>query len=135
MRTLRGFTLVELMIVVVVLAIIVAVAVPSYQEQARKSRRADAKVALTTAVQLMERYYTENARYTTTATAPFTCGITLPIASPKGYYSVSGCTATTANTFTLTAAPSVADPACGSFTITNAGTQGVTGTAGAAACW
>lgn len=141
-----GFTLIELMIAVLVAAIITIVAVPVYQDSVTKSRRSDAKVLLTTTAQLMERFYTENQRYNTGGTSA-TCGITLPIEStPRddhtpGYYVIAagaaGCTAS-ATTFTLTAAPQgvqAADSGCGSFTLTNAGARGVTGTLAATSCW
>lgn len=60
----RGFTLIELMIVVAVIAIIAAIAYPSYMDYVRQSRRADATVALLELAQYMERYYTNNGRYT-----------------------------------------------------------------------
>lgn len=59
----RGFTLIELMITVVVVAILAAVAFPSYQDSLRKSRRTDGKNALTQAVANMERYYAERNSY------------------------------------------------------------------------
>jgi len=52
----RGFTLIELMIVVAVIGILAAVAYPSYQDSVRKSRRADGKTALLQAVQVAERF-------------------------------------------------------------------------------
>ena len=63
----RGFTLVELMIVVAITGILAAVAYPAYQEQIRKTRRADAQATLGQVVQWMERYYSNNFRYSTTA--------------------------------------------------------------------
>src|ERR1044071_4044300 len=59
----RGFTLIELMIVVAVMAVIALVAVPSYQDTVRKSRRADAMVGLTRLQQLQERYRGQNPAY------------------------------------------------------------------------
>ena len=55
-----GFTLIELMIVVAVVAILAAIAVPSYQEQVRKSRRAQAKADIVEYVQMAERFFTVN---------------------------------------------------------------------------
>lgn len=58
-----GFTLIELMIAVAILAILTAIAYPMYQDQVRKSRRADVKGAMLQVSQFMERYYTENMSY------------------------------------------------------------------------
>lgn len=54
----RGFTLIELMIAVAIVALLVAVALPSYLENAAKSRRAEGRTALLKALQLQERFYT-----------------------------------------------------------------------------
>lgn len=59
----KGFTLIELMIVVAILGIIAAIALPSYQNSVTKSRRADAQGALTSLANAMERYYTTNNTY------------------------------------------------------------------------
>lgn len=59
----RGFTLIELMIVVAVVAILVAIAVPAYQDQVRKSRRAQAKADLAEVIQMAERHHTVNNSY------------------------------------------------------------------------
>jgi len=64
-RRARGFTLIEIMIAVAIVAILVAIGLPAYQEQIAKSRRAEGKTALLKAVQLQERFYTAsvNAQY------------------------------------------------------------------------
>lgn len=59
----RGFTLIELMIVVAIVAILAAVAWPSYQEQIRSTNRADAQGALLGLAQAMERHFTQNGNY------------------------------------------------------------------------
>ncbi|OGT89366.1 MAG: hypothetical protein A2286_12550 [Gammaproteobacteria bacterium RIFOXYA12_FULL_61_12] len=90
----RGFTLVELMIVVAIVGILAAVAYPAYQEQIRKTRRADAQATLGQVAQWMERYYSNNFRYSTTAggTTPPTLPTTLqasPIESSTKYYNIT----------------------------------------------
>lgn len=61
--SLRGFTLIELMIVVAIIAVLASVAYPSYKEYVARSRRAEARAVLVAAQQWMERFYTENFRY------------------------------------------------------------------------
>src|SRR5688572_32857393 len=53
----RGFTLMELMIAVVVVGVLTAIALPSYQEHVRRAKRAEGKTALLKAAQLQERIY------------------------------------------------------------------------------
>lgn len=65
----RGFTLIELMIVVVIIAILASVAWPSYREQVRSGNRADAQGALMGLAQAMERHFTEKGTYKGAAAA------------------------------------------------------------------
>jgi len=62
-NNIRGFTLIELMVAVAIIAIITAIAVPSYQEQVRKSNRGLAKSDLLELTQCAERYHTTNGTY------------------------------------------------------------------------
>jgi type IV pilus assembly protein PilE len=64
----RGFSLIELMIVVIIVAILTAVALPSYFNQVQKSRRAEAKSALTQIATMQEQFRTEQNRYTSDLT-------------------------------------------------------------------
>jgi type IV pilus assembly protein PilE len=63
LKKIKGFTLIELMIVVAIVGILSAIAIPSYQESVRKSRRADAKGALLGLANAMERRFTETNSY------------------------------------------------------------------------
>ncbi|WP_375122151.1 type IV pilin protein [Variovorax sp. WS11] len=59
-RRQRGFTLIEVMIVVAIVAILSAIAYPSYLESVRKSKRAEARAQLMEAAQYMQRFYSQN---------------------------------------------------------------------------
>lgn len=147
-RRLRGFTLVEVMITVAIVAILAAIALPAYTKQIRKSRRGDAKIALLDMAARQERYNTTNFKYTGTLSALGYAG-TEPIASvavPSSgttYYLVSVSVPTAGTSFTATATPQSdqAGDTCGSFTLTDLGVQGlqIGGAAGSASqiaeCW
>ena len=66
-RRTRGFTLVELMIAVAVIALLSMIAVPSFMQNIRKSKRTDAQVALTRVSTNLERFFSANGTYTTDA--------------------------------------------------------------------
>src|SRR5882757_8794028 len=106
----RGFTLVELMVVIVIASILMAIAIPSYKNSIRKSRRTDAKTALLDLAGREERFFSTNGAYTATAASlgygafPSSVGgnyYTINVAAP-----VAG-TATTVASFSITATPVV----------------------------
>jgi type IV pilus assembly protein PilE len=126
MKKHSGFTLIELMITVAVIAILAAIAYPSYQDQVRKARRSDAISTLGDAAQRLERCFSQYYAYNNNACALVTSGAVAAYASPEGYYTISS-TAMTANTFTLQAVPTTlhgqnGDTSCAQLTITQTGT-------------
>lgn len=121
----RGITLMELMIVVVIVGILASIAYPSYQEQLRSARRADGQSMLLQTSQALERCYTRFSAYNNGG-----CAVTFPIASTDGYYSITTVGAVTAAAFTLAAAPQGAqtsDAKCGTLRLTSTGVQGSQG--------
>lgn len=135
----RGFSLIELMVVVAVVAILASIAYPSYQDSVRRTRRADARTVLLEAAQFMERNYTEANRYDKFSNDVITelpAGLRKSPRDGAAIYNVS-ISASAANTFTLSAVPVgvMAGDACGTLTLTNTGARGASGSLGATECW
>lgn len=134
-----GFTLIELMITVAVIAIIAAIAYPAYTDQIVKTRRAEAKASLMTTAQALERCYTRFGAYNAGGCQTAT-DLGGGIDSENGHYTVTAPTLT-ANTFTLQAAPqgiqSTKDTLCANFTLAQTGTKGASGSSSNSdrECW
>ena len=129
----QGFTLLELMIVIAVVAILATIAFASYQDQIVKSRRAAGASCLQERAQFMERFYTTNLTYVG-APAPAACDTEV---SP--HYTVSFVADPTARAFTLQAVPqggqATRDTKCATLTINQQGARTESGTATEADCW
>ena len=135
-----GFTLIEIMIALAILAILVTIAYPSYLDQVRKSRRSDGQQALLDLANRMEKYFTE---YNTYATATVATGNATDVLSSSdssgGYYTLS-ITAQTATSYTIQAAPKaggpqVGDTKCANLTLTSTGLKDKSGTESVGYCW
>jgi type IV pilus assembly protein PilE len=141
----RGFSLIELMIALVVIAILAAVGFPSYQEYINRGKRAEGKSALLRAAQQIERFYSLNNCYpsgtancgnaATSAAALAAAGISAFSGDSAAASAYDLSVTTTAQDFTLTATPKFSDAKCGNLTLTNTGAKGKTGTESVQNCW
>ncbi len=133
-QALAGFTVIEALITVAIIAIVAAIAFPSYQSQVLKARRADGQSLLFDVAAREEQFYLDNKTYTTDMTQ---LGFsTDPIVAQEGRYSVdtaAGPTGSIATSFVATATrrgAQVADTHCGDFTIDSNGNTSVINYAG-----
>lgn len=126
-----GFTLIEVMIVVAIISIIAAIALPSYQAQTQNARRADCTGVLTQSRQMMERHYSKNFTYTG-AVAGTTFPAKCPVDGDNEYYSVGVTIPDGGASYTLTATAGTmqAGDGCGNLSVNQAGTK----TCGEAGC-
>jgi type IV pilus assembly protein PilE len=114
-----GFTLIELMIAVAIVAILVAVAVGSYDFAVVKTRRGAAKACLASGAQYMERYHTLNFSYEDAALPPCSSDVT-------DYYTVGFDGTPDADTFKIQAVPNSKqkDSTCGTLWLDATGVKG-----------
>lgn len=153
-----GFTLIELMVTVAIVGILAAIAIPSYQESVRKSRRTDAEGVLFAFANGMERYFTLNNTYCDagggSGTAKADCGVAATLDTGTPSASVYRIPTETAKYYTVTidditndgsgyvliaepTGPQTGDK-CGKLTLNQVGAKGVTGndvSVNADDCW
>lgn len=96
----KGFTLIELMVTVVILAIIVSVAIPSYGDYVTRGKIPEATSTLSSLRVSMEQYYQDNRTYQSGTTT--NCGVVMPTGMNAKNFAFA-CVAPTQNTFTITA--------------------------------
>lgn len=126
----RGFTLIEVLIVVAIVGILAKLAYPSYMENIKQGKRADAKAALVSFANAMEMWKMQNNNsYEKAAAANANTGMPIifatssPVSGGAAVYDLT-ISAATATTYTLTATLTNGntDATCGNLTLDNLGT-------------
>ena len=134
-----GFSLIELMIVVVIVAILAAIAVPSYTSYMLDSRRVDGVSFLTEVAGEQIRFFSENNRFATTM-AELGYGGDATANSDEGFYTLSITTSNANQAYVLRATPVAGGPQakdteCAVLTLNSSKQKTVSGTATPADCW
>ena len=127
-----GFTLIELIIVVAIVAILASISMGLYTSYIIKANRTDARSALTETATSLEKCRALYGAYDNAS-----CNVSLPLDSEKGYYAISGAPAATSFLLTATpktGTPQVNDKECSTLTFTNTGIESGTGT-DITQCW
>lgn len=127
----QGFSLIELLIVVSIMGIIAALALPSYQASVIRGGRSEGKGVLMQVASNQERFFSANNSYSTNAD-PLSNPVALTVTSETGLYqvAVAACGAgTIATCFIATATPQLLQvgDTCTTLTLTNTGVKGSTG--------
>lgn len=120
----RGFTLVEVMIVVAILGVLAAFAYPAYTEQVTRGRRSGAQAGLMEASQWMQRYYAALNTYKDADKKLPDSYKSLPRDGGAKTYTVEVAVGADERSFVLTAKPVTTDAKCGNLTLNDLGQKG-----------
>ena len=134
MKNSKGFSLIELLIVVALVGILSAVAFNMYADNVIASNRAEGRAGLTATAASLEKCKSLYGAYNSA-----NCNVADDVSSDTNYYEIDTTASITATTFTLTATPVAGQPQasdtdCTSLTLTNTGIKGGSG-ADSSVCW
>lgn len=136
----KGFTLIELMVVIIILGILVAFAYPAFTRYIERSRRAEGQTLLTKVAAEQERFYSQFNRYALDLTAAPPLGLGMTVTETEhGYYRLRIGAGPTGNnqSYLLSAEPInvQATDDCENLTLNSAGTKAYTGSEANGYCW
>jgi type IV pilus assembly protein PilE len=137
----RGITLMELLTVIVVIAILASVAIPTYRNYLLRTQRAEGKTALLQLQAAQEKFYLNRNSYTAAVTAASPAGLGLLGTSETNKYDISVELVNDGQGYIAKATPAVGggqedDTRCGTLTISDTGVRGIEGGTGEAEeCW
>jgi type IV pilus assembly protein PilE len=134
-RSNSGFTLIEMIIVVVIIGILASVAYPGYQEYMKRGQRSEGQALLNEAASRQERYFSQNNAYVTTDTDLANLGLKNGEKSETGKYTLSVSAVAGDGGYTLTAKNNFEDSECGSLTLDAIGRKDLTGDGKLEDCW
>ncbi|MBC9252492.1 pilus assembly protein PilE [Pseudomonas alcaligenes] len=138
-RQQAAFTLIEMMITIVVLAILAAIALPSYSKYMLRTHRAEGIALLNEAAAREERYYAQNNSYVVADSELSSLGLRNSGASDNGYYQLTlaeGGDDDAGYRLTATAQNAQSsDSDCGNLTLNGAGERSVSGSSAVSDCW
>lgn len=129
MKKKRGFTLIEIMIVLVIVAILAAIALPAYQSSLRKGRRANAQSAMMDIANKEQQYLLDARSYATGGAALTSLNYT-PSGDVSQYYTITIAAGATTPSYVITAAPLGPQVPDGSLTLDSSGNKTLNGNPG-----
>ena len=129
-----GFSLIEVMIAMAVVAILSSIALPAYQEQIRTGKRTEAQNLILEIASKEQRFHSDNMQFTNNLV---NLGYPNPLTTESGAYTITIVTAGGGASFTITATADANQTKdnCGNLTLTNTGVKGKSGTKALAECW
>lgn len=130
-----GFTLIEIMIVVVIIGIMAAIAVPNYSEYVKRGNRTEGQALLSDASARQERYFSQNNAYITASDDIAKLGLRGGDTSETGKYTLTVSKVDEDGGYTLTAEQNFDDSKCGDLTLDARGRKGNTGSESTQDCW